>query len=68
MCAEGRTLLAEYIKATKEHARVTKYLAKLAGTTTQSIFSEALTESETARLECERARLAFRSHKAEHEC
>jgi hypothetical protein len=68
MCSEGRTLLAEYIKATKEHARATKYLASLAGKTTQSVFSEALATSEAARKACERARLTFRAHKAEHEC
>ncbi len=68
MCFEGRALLAEYIRATKEHAKATKHLATLAGRASLSLFSEVLAETEKARRVCERTRLAFRSHRAEHKC
>jgi hypothetical protein len=68
VCPEARGLLAEYMRATREHARTTKYLVDLAGKTTPLIFSEALVESEMAYFACECARSAFTAHKAKHAC
>jgi hypothetical protein len=68
MCTDARALLAEYNAATQAYARLTKELAFLASNTSISVFTERLERTEVARHECERTRLAFRSHKAEHAC
>jgi hypothetical protein len=68
MCADARALLAEYHAATQADARLAKELAYLATDSSSSVFTERLNKTEEARHECERTRLAFRSHKAEHAC
>jgi hypothetical protein len=68
MCTDARALLAEYSAATRTYVRLTKELAFLAANSPLSVFTERLGKTESARRECERTRLAFRSHKAEHEC
>jgi hypothetical protein len=68
MCADARVLMAEYNAATQAYARLTQELAPLGATCSLSVFTERLEKTEVARHECERTRLAFRSHKAEHAC
>ena len=68
MCADARALMAEYNAATQAYARLTKELAFLAANSSLSVFTEGLEKTEEARHACERTRLAFRSHKAEHAC
>jgi hypothetical protein len=68
ICPERIALLAEYINITQEHAMKAQHLSGLAGKANPVVFSEALAESEAALQKCEQARLAFRSHKAEHGC
>ena len=68
MCADARALMAEYNAATQVYAKLTNELAFLAANSSLSVFTERLEKTEEARHECERTRLAFRSHKAEHAC
>ena len=68
MCADARALLKEYNAATQAYARLAKELAFLAANSSLSVFTERLEKTEVAMHECERTRVAFRSHKAEHQC
>ena len=67
-CAEKKRLAVEFSRTAEAYASSVSLLAQQIGVLLRADYEQLHQETETARGEAERARLALESHKAEHGC
>ena len=68
VCEEKTRLLAEYQGAARAYSATVKDLVQQRGILQKNDYEELMACSETARLNCEAARIALEEHIATHRC